>query len=57
MTTKASYYGAYLGGNAGDSNRQWWVMYRVGGYMYDRLFKDCPFSVKREIVMKGGLKK
>jgi hypothetical protein len=60
---QANYYGAYLGSpmhnvpGVPDGKRMWMVYYRVGNYMYDRLFADCPYSVKRQIVTKGGLKK
>lgn len=56
--TKATYYGAYLSNPVfntpgyTDGSRAWCVMYRVGGYMYDRFFNDCPFCIKRQIAVK-----
>lgn len=56
---QAKYYGAYLSSpmynvsGVENGKRMWMVMYKIGGYMYDRLFNDCPFSVKRQIVEKG----
>ena len=49
---KPEYYGSYLSGSNGDKNRQWIVMYRYRGCMYDRAFNQCPFSIKRQIALK-----
>lgn len=52
-TENPNYYGAYLGTPNKNGNRLWWLMYKAGGYMYDRQFADCPFSVKRQFAVKN----
>jgi len=55
--SQAKYYGAYLSSTLFNGQRMWMVMYISGGYVYDRLFNDCPFSVKRQIAESKDFRK